>query len=234
MTNFLDVLIMLLSTDWFTPYWVEIGIRLDEAERSVLRDDCRQVVKQIIGGATEYWLISFSDERRDETRVLFESLAKKTRAEAAIVASMKEWSEMSDEDLKAGWLFDLLTEDLLSNDFTYNHAVPHSDIREVMAREREKQHHTDVDFGMLSNHSKSAWDRYVRQLTPDLPTYLANMLLNFLRARRFQLLWMSMQHKLNREQIEELASWYRSTARSRAQRSIAPSYFCAGSSTELI
>ncbi|HET6843024.1 MAG TPA: hypothetical protein VFK06_15320 [Candidatus Angelobacter sp.] len=74
MINFFDQFIMLLSTDWFKPHWGVIGINLDEAAKDIVHGGCRKIVNQIISDAEEYWLISFSEDRHNETRALFESL----------------------------------------------------------------------------------------------------------------------------------------------------------------
>jgi hypothetical protein len=225
MTNFLDSLVMLLSTDWFKPYWVAIGINLDESKKGLMQEGCREVVSQILSGATEYWLTSFSDERREETRAMFESLAKKSGAEEAVAETAKEWFEMFDEDLKAGSLFEILTGDLLSDNVIEDGPLPCSDIRAVVARAREEQDFTEIDFNKLCTSSKSSWDRYMRELTPELPTSLSDTLLIFLRTRSFKALWTSIEGKLTPEQREELTSWYRAAAKLRAKRDIAPSYF---------
>ena len=57
----LDRLVMLLSADWFVPYWQLIGIFTDNKRKSLLRDECREIVPQIMSGATQYWYTDFSE-----------------------------------------------------------------------------------------------------------------------------------------------------------------------------
>jgi hypothetical protein len=228
--NFLDRLVMLLSTDWFKPYWGMIGIRLDESKKGLIQEGCRKIVSQILSAATEYWLTDFSNERHEETRATFESLSRASGVEKSVIEAMKDWSEMSDEDMKAGWLFEILTEDLLSDDAEGIDPLLSSDLKTIMATTREQQSSADVNFTKLSTSSKSSWDQYITQLTPDLPTSLPDMLFTFLKARRFKTFWTSIVDKLTKEQREELRAWYRRAAKSRAQRDIAPSYFLGPSS----
>lgn len=225
MTRLLNNLVMLLSTDWFKPYWEAIGITLDESKKSPIQEGCRQIVGQIMSDAAEYWLISFSPEHYQETRARVEALSKKYGAEEVVLRAAEEWSAVSEEDMKAGWLFESLTEDLLSDDASLTGYMLDFELRAIMLEARKDQHSTVIDFAEVSTRSRSSWDRYIRQLTPDLPTYLSDMLFTFLKARSFKAFWTSLLGKLTQGQREELTAWYQAMARSRAKRDIAPSYF---------
>ncbi|SRR6266853_1109738 len=225
MTNFLDTLVMLLSTDWFKPHWAAIGINLDERQKGLIREGCRNIVSQILSGATEYWLAPFSDERREKTRAMFEALAKTSEAKEAVIETVEQWLKLSDEDLKAGWLFESLTEELVSDDTNHNVPELSSDLTAIVAKARAERYSPEIDFKELSLSSKSSWDRYLAQLTPDLPTYLPDMLFTFSKAQSFKAFWISVLDKVTPEQREELTVWYRTTAKSRALRDIAPNYF---------
>jgi hypothetical protein len=73
----IDQLIFLLSTDWFESYWSTIAIVLDELKVKLVKEGCREIVGQIVAGAEEYWLTSFSEERKRETRSRLDSLIQK-------------------------------------------------------------------------------------------------------------------------------------------------------------
>ena len=62
-----DDLVMLLSTDWFLPYWFVLGIGAEDERKVCVKEGCRKIVKQIMSGAREYWHVSFSEERISET-----------------------------------------------------------------------------------------------------------------------------------------------------------------------
>jgi len=224
-TNFADNLTMLLSTDWFQPFWNAIGLSIDEPKKEFLQKSCRKIVSQILGGAAEYWLTSFSDDRCRETEDLLRGVIRASGAGEPGLAVVDEWIATSDEDLKAGSLFDGLTEDLVSDRCDEQIGPPDPAVGKAVAAEWTKLIAPELDFEELCAQSKSTWDKQIRQLTPDLPTYIANTLSIFIRARHFKMFWASIQRELKPEQIKELVNWYRSAARRRAQRNIAPSYF---------
>src|ERR1700688_3261522 len=57
---------MLLSTDWFVPYWTVIGLEADK-QKECLQNGCRDIVRQVVGRARDY-LTDFSDDRVERTR----------------------------------------------------------------------------------------------------------------------------------------------------------------------
>jgi hypothetical protein len=229
MKGLLNNLVMLLSKEWFEHHWPAIGVTLEKSTRSLIQQGCREIVSQIMSGAAEYWLISFSPEHLQTTRSMLEALSKRCGAEKDILRAVEEWSAISEEDLKAGWLFETLTEDLLSNDESLIDYALDLELKTIVLRERKPQCFTEIDFARLSSTSRSSWDQYIKQLTPDLPTYLSDMLVSFLKARRFKTFWTAMLGKLTQEQREKLTTWYQITARSRAKRDIVPSYFSSKS-----
>ena len=64
----LDHLVMLLSADWFFPYWDLIGIFTKDKRKSLLREGCREIVRQIMSTATQYYGTNFSVARVKESR----------------------------------------------------------------------------------------------------------------------------------------------------------------------
>jgi hypothetical protein len=113
-----DRVVMLLSTDWFLPYWYLIGIDASEPKLCVQKG-CRQIVHEVMNGATNYYHTNFSDERFRATRQSICDLTRKCR--------LGESSEMSLEDLvdsrpeheqfyKSAWLFWMLANNLAIDD----------------------------------------------------------------------------------------------------------------------
>src|SRR6516162_11289086 len=62
-----DKAAMLLSTDWFGPYWSVIGIEADNA-KVCIQNGCRDIVRGFVGDAGDYYLINFSHDRIEGTR----------------------------------------------------------------------------------------------------------------------------------------------------------------------
>jgi hypothetical protein len=221
----LDNLVMLLSTDWFKPYWGAIGIILDDSKKNLMQQGCRQIVSQIISGAGDYWSISFSRDRYRETRARLDSLSKTHGTEEAVIGAIEEWSALSDEDMKAGSLFESLTEDLFFEGSTLPSYALDVDLKVIISKVRDDQWSIAINGADLSSRSKSSWDRYIRELTPDLPTYLADTLFSFLRAQHFKACWTLIVNRATKEQHTKLVAWYKAMAKLRAKREIGPSYF---------
>jgi hypothetical protein len=168
-----DQVVMLLSTDWFLPYWYVVGVDASE-QKLCVQKGCRQIVHEVMNGATNYYHINFSDDRLRATRQSIRDLARKCR--------LSESSEMSLEDLvdsrpereqfyKGAWLFRTLANNLANDD--------QLDASTKIVLERTRRKHAvmvDPDFEQLCLRSNSAWDNYTRSLTPKLPTSLANFL----------------------------------------------------------
>lgn len=168
-----DQVVMLLSTDWFLPYWYVVGVDASE-QKLCVQKGCRQIVHEVMNGATNYYHINFSDDRLRATRQSIRDLARKCR--------LSESSEMSLEDLvdsrpereqfyKGAWLFRTLANNLANDD--------RLDASTKIVLERTRRKHAvmdDLDFEQLCLRSNSAWDNYTRSLTPKLPTSLANFL----------------------------------------------------------
>jgi len=62
-----------------------------------------------------------------------EALGKKYEVEEAVIRAAEEWSAISEEDLKAGWLFESLTEDLLSDDTSLTACMLDFELREIVS-----------------------------------------------------------------------------------------------------
>jgi hypothetical protein len=168
-----DRVVMLLSTDWFLPYWYLIGIDASE-QKLCVQKGCRQIVHEVMNGTTNYYHTDFSDERFRATRQSIRDLARKCR--------LSESSEMGLEDLvdsrpereqfyKGAWLFQMLANNLAIDD--------QLDATTKLVLEATRKKHSvmdDLNFEQLCSRSNSEWDNYTRSLTPGSPTSLANFL----------------------------------------------------------
>jgi hypothetical protein len=203
-----DKVVMLLSTDWFLPYWFVVGIDASE-EKVCVQKGCRQIVHELMNGATNYYQINFSDERLQATRQSIRDLARK--------CGLGESSEMNLEDLvdsrperdqfyKGAWLFRTLANNLADDD--------QLDAPTKLVLERTRRQHSvmdDLDFQQQCSRSNSAWDNYTRSLTPELPTSLADFLSEDLVASH---LLTSVLSQLTQAQRDELLSRFQSIAKS--------------------
>lgn len=221
MIGLIDSLVMLLSTDWFKEYWPIIGIDLDEKASMAMQEGCREIVGQIMSGANEYWLANLSDERKWETRLRLKSLMKKLNLESVTNPAFEEWTQVDNEELDAGALYETLTSDLLSDEIAED---LDSDIKSSVACIYHQTEYGQVNFEDLCLRSRTDWDNYIRGLTPELPSALVDTLLAFLKARRFKTLWCSLRKTLTLAQREELIARYRKMAKAFAGWDVIPAY----------
>jgi hypothetical protein len=216
----LDYFIMVLSTDWFEPYWAAAEIDAPEPARRTIQQGCRPIVEQILGGAEEYYLTSFDERRTEETRVRFESLVREI--DRSVFQIAKEWEHLTNDDWKASGLYSMLTERLLSDE---TEALSHSG--EALSLLRQHWSHSELDavgFTDVCGEPVSSWDRRLAALTPDQPTMLSDSLFVFIRYKRFRKFWLRASAELTEKQRDQLLAWYRDAARRDGHRDLTPSY----------
>jgi hypothetical protein len=203
-----DDVVMLLSTDWFLPYWSVIGIEAPN-QKLCIQKGCRQIVHEVMNGATDFYCINRSDERLEATRQSIRALAKECRlGESAKMrlGDLVDSRPERDQFYKGAWLFRVLIDNLVKDDQL------DATIRLVLGRRRNKHAAmNDLDFEQLSSRSNTAWDNYIRSLTPEVPTSLSNFLLVDLVVSQ---LLTSVLAQLTPAQREELLSRFQSIAKS--------------------
>jgi hypothetical protein len=220
----IDYLIMLLSTDWFGPYWSTISIDVGEDVRSPLRLGCRDIVHQILSGEEQYYLVSFSAHRKAETRATLELLIKGCGAPEDAQKVVNKWAILTDDELTAAWICNDFTTDILSGNSRNNDPKLDAKIVAELAASRKNYDIETYEFSQISLASPSTWDAYIRGLTPQQPTALPDNLAAVLRYQRLEELWNSVKGRLTPAQKSELVSWYHEIAKARGRRDIIPAY----------
>ena len=74
----------------------------------------------------------------------------------------RHWQETT------AWLFTVALDELLQDDQL------EASIKATLQRAKANFSFDDLDFEQLCMNSRSQWDAYIRQLTPELPTSLSN------------------------------------------------------------
>ncbi len=213
----LDKLVMLLSTDWFLEYWPAIGLATDEQKRTRLQAGCREIVGQIMGGEKEYWLISFARSRTQRTDAMLHSSLNECGVEKSTITRVDALiadKTASGLDSETSWLLTSITEMLVHNSLGAQANALEPDIRNAVSAAWTRLHSGALDFESLSLESESAWDQYIRGLTPDLPTYLSDYVSAVVRQNEFEALWGFIKMSLRPNQKSELLRWYGSVAES--------------------
>jgi hypothetical protein len=221
-----DQLVMLLSTDWFSKYWPAIEIDIPGQRKATFQNGCREIVRQIMSDAEQYWLTSFSEERVEETSSMLQALLRKCGAAKPTIDRINASSARKADDsrTKAEWLIVQMTTLLLANSPQVDSSQLNPSIREALAGARDTWNQRDldeVDFEELCLNSKSEWDQYIKGLTPDLPTMLSDYLNEILEGDKFSRLWGFVNGSLDSRQKHELLAWYRTTAKSLTDRELA-------------
>ncbi len=212
-----DKLVMLLSTAWFAPYWYEIGIEIDEGTKSHVQQECQIIVKEMLSGASEYYSIPFSEERKEQTKLMLVSSIKRTHAEGAFAGVIEEWASVSRDDLTAAWIYSGFVEDLISGRITDGDAKLESRVALAVADLRKPYKLAPFEFSEKCEASQNPWDSYIKGLTPEQPTALADELAARLTARRFRALWDSVRTGLTPAQQQQLITWFHEMAKSRGR-----------------
>ena len=169
----LDKLVMLLSSDWFLPHWYLIGIFTDEGKKCLLHDGCREIVRQVMSGAKQYWDVDFASDRVRKTRLMLDALMERCKLEEGALNRIKGLvsGEESSIDDATRWLLVSMTEQLLDGSVTDGPRL-NASIKKSLY---EKWKHPDeIDFKELCLASTINWDQYLRSTTSDLPAMLAD------------------------------------------------------------
>jgi hypothetical protein len=210
-----DYLILLLSTDWFFPFWSEIGMVLNDATKRSIQAGCRAIVQKLMANAKEYYQIDFSEKRHHETYSMLVELIEGYAGQSDSLIAANVWLTGPEDDLKSSIMLRMLTHDLLLGDSEA--ASPASDPSARMAvMVATKTYDADPDqFWIISTQSQSAWDHYIQDLLAETPSALSDIASFTVQERRLKELWNRICQSLTQSQVEDLISWYRAMAKRR-------------------
>lgn len=213
----IDKLVMLLSTDWFFDHWKTIGIELVESKRREIQHGCRSIVGQIIGTAKDYWHISFSTERLHESESLFRNLLQTSISNQSVLSRFDELIAASntDEESSTSWAFLHITELIILNSDEAKNVHLDKEIKNALAGIWKNWETMQVECDNLTSKSRSAWDRYIMDLTPDQPRMLCDYLNEGLIGRiKYKLLLRYIHSNLTPSQRDMLFKCFRGLSRS--------------------
>ena len=174
----------------------------------------REIVRQIMSGATQYWDTNFSPARVKETRARFDALLKQCDLEEVTSHRFTNLISREESPIDEGtrWLLVSMTEQLLEGAIT---TFWDTATIEVLRREwNQWQILDEINFKKWCLNSTSNWDQYLRNATPDLPTMLADYASVIASNSKFEVLWGFINVNLTVKQRRDLLSWYRSTGHS--------------------
>jgi hypothetical protein len=202
-----DYLIMLLSTDWFLPYWAEIGIIIDETKKSRIQRGCREIVIHMLGVSDSYFLGDVSEERKQVTRSRFLSLLRNCEAESEVLEAYLEWDSLSHQELAAAWTCSNLNRKMAMDDISGGGELDPR-IRAEVIQSSSIHALNPSEYRDVCLKSKSNWDNYSQSIA-DKPHFLSNQLWRVLLHHRLREIWEDIRQKLTPQQLDELILWYR-------------------------
>jgi len=205
-----DRLTMLLSTDWFTPYWSTAGITVEPATRARLQQDCRTIVREFIGSAPTYWLTSFAADRIDESNRHFIAALQRQNLDHATMGRITDiviWLSSEDPENRSVSLLADLTRQLIAH--KAENPTGLSAITETVLGDAWETCEPKVpEIEGVCLRSATEWDRYILSLTPDLPTMLADYATSILRRNQLLCYWRIVEKTLLAAERSGLIGWY--------------------------
>ena len=212
MSNRVDQVAMLLSTDWFANKWYVFGIESNSSSCQKLKMECRVIVDELFSEEKEYWLVSFDDDRIEKTRKMFFSAVSHSSMDKQDVDRLTRIVEKSESEMKEASLLENLTALLSSNpDDEILGKLPRSLAEKVTVICSEGQRPVDLQSALHS--STSQWDLEIAKRTPGLPEYLADFADGVRReVGFFQQSWARLMTQLSSEERDKVLSWYRQMA----------------------
>lgn len=210
-----DEPLMLLSSDWFLPYWAIFGLFLDASQKHTIQHAAQVSVQDFMRGTDVYWDISFDEQRERKTKKNFvDDLTRKgiqpetsTRLVNALTSAINNDSR---DVATTIWLFQMICEMLREKDHGISAELLDFEILQKLRQElnSQKEAVAPIDFESVAFESETEWDKNLRAMTPDLPTFLSDFAnSNLQTASEFKLLWCSLANKLSNHQRKSLVAW---------------------------
>lgn len=215
-------LIMLLSTDWFLPFWSEIGFDADIEMKARMQEGCREIVRTVIVGKSkddegEFDYIDWREELELKANSMLLELIEKLDAKGAASAVLEEWKPRDHDGLTSTLMLSMLTHELIEGVGLDASPAPDVSIRAAVMEATISYGLDPRQFEEISTKSESSWDKYIRSLLDldEIPDALSNNLVPAVHLHRLRVLWNRVSERLTGRQRQELLSWYRPMAKSR-------------------
>lgn len=203
-----DQLVMLLSTDWFFPYWPVIGLWVELPSRQRLQQQCRRITAQFMAGEDQYWWVSASAGRLQQTR---DALQTAVVAESLPAGTLLHWPELLAGKTRmlnsySNWLT-CATEALFDQGVSQLSLCPEDAC--MLEHALLNYGAQRVDFEQLAISSSTLWDDKIRRQTADLPTHLTDYF-GFQDDAQgwFASFWLQVQQSLSPDGVTQLQRCY--------------------------
>jgi hypothetical protein len=224
MTQIIDQLAMLLSTDWFAGKWCQFGMKSNSQIREAMKKKCRAIVSQLLDGESDYWSISFDDGRIRRTYDSFFSAATDSKLDASDIEFLRQIADQTPVEIKESEtiaLLNSLTELLVADSSPEVAKNLSEDTITIVISIYTATSMIDIDFVALCVNSNTDWDMKLREMTSGLPEYLADFATDICEQRsHFVQFWAQLVENISENELKNLRQWYSNTALELTQRNL--------------
>lgn len=205
-----DKLLLLLSTDWFAPYWPSIGLWVNRGNKNEIQRLLRHEARRVFIGGT-YWQADFEVARLEETNTALLSAfeeCRESQAKKRLIALINP--EISSQELaKDVWLLSTMTE-MLAN--SGDESLPTELVNAVRLVWGRAQIGA-ISWRDICENASTEWDVAIKSLTPDLHCWLADFVAVEIKdLDAFGLFWSDFRKLQTEKMVNALKDWYRATA----------------------
>ncbi len=209
-SNDSDLLIMLISSDWFAKYLELFFSDLKNDDKLRLQSIARASVKSILNNVDSYWDVSFDNERIESTKSNFIDEINSRLKSSTFKKSINKYFSVLDEHKSIFSFCWILTEKVASGvpgDYKpFDDEYLFAAITKGVLLVKKVEDNTDFEEEALK--SNTEWDTFLREITPDLPSYLPDFLLDFLDRNQFKIFIELMRKSLTPEQFQKMLDWF--------------------------
>jgi hypothetical protein len=224
-------LVILLSTDWFFPFWFDIGLEIDRETKAQIQQRCRDFVKnemakKSVDDEGEFRYINCDEECKSKAKyLLMEFLQRFDDLTHHGFAVIERWSNRDEDGVRSALMLRMLSHDLIEGVSAEGNPAPGLPIRAAVKQSCKNYDLDPTQFEEISMKSQSIWDKYVQSLFhDDVPTTLSDQVTLAVYQERLCMLWNRISERVTLEQGRELLSWYRAAAKSRVSFDPVPSF----------
>jgi hypothetical protein len=208
--NTQDLLIMLLSTDWFAGYWNVVGLNLSKKQEQGIRNGCRSMIEELMSDGKDYYnSASMTTKRMLATRAKLISLFDQNQIAKSAIDAVENILNISFESECNAQNIDSLNVALHARKEDLVATIDEYLLTAVVGASDKWSHEPDCLPYLLSREARasSPWDLYIKKIHPE--TSLSHLASAAQLLRKNSCIWSELQNTLTPSQIQSLLSFYR-------------------------
>jgi hypothetical protein len=222
-----DNLSILLSSDWFINAWNLCGLHSGETVRSHVQKGCRSIVESITDGCATYWESEFSESRGLHTRTELIAVFQRSGIAYEDRAVCERYLDGVDEPPELSGNLTLV--ETLCSLFVSEHGRGEGTpgqfgVQAIACIEAALDEMSSERMLVVAgSHAGTKWDQWLRQLTPDLPTFTVDTARDLARhAGSHAKLFGQIRSGLTADELCQFGSWLCKSAAELADVTLSP------------